>query len=43
MVSPATTYTYSIGSGGAAVNGGVSGHTSGAGGTGFIVIDECYS
>jgi hypothetical protein len=40
--SPAATYTYTVGAGGAAGGAGTSGFAGGAGGSGYIIVDEYY-
>ena len=40
--SPASTYTYAVGTGGTAGTGGGSGGSGGVGGSGVIIIDEFY-
>lgn len=40
--SPAGTYTYTVGAGGAAGTTGTGGYVGGAGGSGFIYVDEYY-
>ena len=42
ITSPAATYTYSVGAGGAAGGAGTSGYAGGAGGSGYIIVDEYY-
>lgn len=42
IVSPAATYTYTVGTGGAGGTAGTSGFAGGTGGSGLIIVDEYY-
>lgn len=43
IVSPAATYTYTVGTGGAATSAPANGTASGAGAAGIIIVDEFYN
>jgi len=43
ILSPSTTYSYAVGSGGAGGTAGTSGYAGGAGGSGYIEITEYYN
>lgn len=43
VVSPSSTYSYSIGSGGSGGSAGSNGYAGGAGGSGVIIVEERYS
>lgn len=43
IISPAATYTYTVGPGGASVTGNANGSASGAGAAGIIIVDEFYN
>ena len=42
ITSPASTYTYSVGTGGSGSSGGTSAYAGGTGGSGYLVVEEFY-